>query len=455
MPSRPSPLEQLPSLVEVRREQARRSFMRFVPWLTEGYQEPQHLAPLVDAMQRAVNGEQQFICCSAPPGHAKTDTLLHAPAWALMSRPDIVFSYSTYADRLSRSKSRKARSLARQAGHELEALSVSEWRTPKGGGMLAGGVGGPLLGHRVHIGLVDDPVKNRAEAESPVYRQQLEDFVGDTLVGRLYPNGSIFVFMHRWHPDDLIGHLVAKRGFRLINLPAIDDDGKPLWPQVWPVDALEVKRSKVTEYTWQSIYQGRPRPRGATVFGPPTVFTVPHKVYRSGFGVDLSYSTKTSAHWSVAVEGRVVGDVVQIHNVLRRQVRAPQFKAELRGLYEKAPTARMRWYASTTEVGVADLFRDGDKPVPLFGLLAKGDKLTRAQGVAAAWNAGKVQVPANAPWLDDFLAVVLAFTGVHDACDDDVDALAAMFDELTQGGGAISTEPTEATRVGAWHSTEL
>lgn len=446
-PELPSP-EDLVTEAALDASIAAESFMDFVPWLTHGYSRPEHLHPLVDAMQRAVNGEQQFVCCSAPPGHAKTDTLLHAPAWALKLFPEKVFSYSTYADRLSRSKSRKARWYAQKAGHHLDTLSVSEWRTKAGGGMLAGGVGGPLLGHRVHIGLVDDPVKNRAEAESAAYRQQLEDFVGDTLVGRLYPNGSIFVFMHRWHPDDLIGHLVAKRGFRLINLPAIDEDGKALWPQVWPVEALEVKRSKVTDYTWNSIYQGRPVPRGATVFGPPTIFTEPHKVYRSGFGVDLSYSTKTAAHWSVAIEGRIVGDVVQIHNVLRRQVRAPQFKAELRVLHERAPTAVFHWYASTTEIGVADLFRDGDKPVPLMGHLAKGDKLTRAQGVAAAWNRGKVQVPPNAPWMDDFLAVVLSFTGVRDACDDDVDALAAMYDKLVGSGGRISTEPIEPVITG-------
>jgi predicted phage terminase large subunit-like protein len=217
---------------------------------------------------------------------------------------------------------------------------------------------------------------------------------------------------------------------------------------VWPVDALEVKRSKATDYTWSSLYQGRPVPRGSTVFGPPTIFTEPFKVYRSGFGVDLSYSTKTAAHWSIAVEGRIVGDVVQIHNVLRRQVRAPQFRNECHLLHLKAPTAAWLWYASTTEIGVADLFRESSMPVPLTGKLARGDKLTRAQDVAAAWNAGKVQVPPNAPWLDDFLAVVLAFTGVRDACDDDVDALAAMYDLLIGNGGRVDPNPIKPVVTG-------
>ena len=74
--------------------------------------------------------------------------------------------------------------------------------------------------------------------------------------------------------------------------------------------------------------------------------------------------------------------------------------------------------------------------------IAKGDKFVRAQPVAAAWNAGKVLVPRNAPWVDAFLSELASFTGLGDAHDDQVDALASAYDSLS-----LSTSAVERLRM--------
>lgn len=441
---------------ELRESIADESVMDFVPWCTPKFKPPAHLSEYVDVLQRALLGEPQRVVVHAPPQHTKTDTTLHGFAWGLKRNPAMQLAYSTYGDRLARKKSRRTRNFVQRCGVELATLNLNDWTTTAGGGLLATGVCGPLTGFsKIDVLVIDDPYKNRMEAESPVRRQAIEEWFDDVVDTRTWPLSSVLCFMTRWHPDDLAGYLIKNHGFRYICLPALRDDGTALWPEgSWPAPRLLEKQQR-SPYTFASLFQGRPRPRGATVFGPPTVFTEPFKVYRSGFGVDLSYSTKTSAHWSIAIEGRIVRDVVQIHNVLRRQVRAPDFRDQCHTLHLKAPSARWRWYASTTEIGTADLFRSGEKRVPLYGMLAKGDKLTRAQKVAEAWNAGLVQVPAAAPWLEDFLEVILAFTGVKDACDDDVDALAALYDELAGGPSVTSSTPTEPTRTGGLRATPL
>lgn len=58
------------------------------------------------------------------------------------------------------------------------------------------------------------------------------------------------------------------------------------------------------------------------------------------------------------------------------------------------------------------------------------DKYTRAQPVASAWNDGRVMVPSDAPWANSFVSEVLAFTGLGDPHDDQVDALAHAFNSL-------------------------
>lgn len=418
-----------------------RSLQDFIPETSPGFTRPKHLKPLTDELEAVfLHKQPRRIVCHAPPRHGKTDTVLRFIAWCIWQNPKIRIAYCTYGADLSHEKARVARDLAVELGVKLKAERVDRWQTTAGGGMWSVGVGGPLTGKGFDIVIIDDPFKNRVESESPTYRDRVREWFRAVARTRLEPGGSVIVFATRWHPDDLSGTLI-REGFKNLHLPAINDDGEALWPERFDIDALREIEREVHAYTWESLYQGRPRPRGSTVFGPPTVWTEPHTSYRSAFGLDLSYSTRTSAHWSVAVEGRAnFKNIIQIPNVLRRQVRAPEFRDECHLLHLKAPTARWRWYASTTEIGTADLFRSGEKSVPLHGHLAKGDKLTRAQKVAAAWNRGEVQVPASAPWLDEFLMVVLNFTGVKDACDDDVDALAAMFDEVMRG---INTDVTD------------
>jgi predicted phage terminase large subunit-like protein len=89
----------------------------------------------------------------------------------------------------------------------------------------------------------------------------------------------------------------------------------------------------------------------------------------------------------------------------------------------------MRWYAAGTEKGAGDFIRA--QGVPLRTEAPRGDKFVRAQPVAAAWNAGKVLLPTHGAWLDDFCTELASFTGVNDAHDDMIDALAPAFDLLT------------------------
>jgi hypothetical protein len=50
--------------------------------------------------------------------------------------------------------------------------------------------------------------------------------------------------------------------------------------------------------------------------------------------------------------------------------------------------------------------------------------------VAAAWTASRISVPTNTAWSNAFVEEILAFTGVGDVHDDQVDALAAAYDQL-------------------------
>jgi hypothetical protein len=77
------------------------------------------------------------------------------------------------------------------------------------GAYYAVGIGGPLTGRGAHLLLIDDPVKNREEAESDISPQEDKDWYTSTAYTRLMPGGRIVVIQTRWHEDDLSGWLLA------------------------------------------------------------------------------------------------------------------------------------------------------------------------------------------------------------------------------------------------------
>lgn len=419
----------------------------WIPRYVRGHVAPTHLAPLLDLLDQAEREPVQAVV-HAPPRHAKTETILAAMARMLQRQPRRTNAYATYEANLAYSKSRRVRDLARASGVELrsDAAALHEWRTVQGGGFLATGVMGPLTGQGVSgLLVIDDPFKNRVEAESATRRRTVSEWFKDVAYTRREPGCSVIVVMTRWHPDDLAGELV-RGGWQFIRLPAMTEDESPLWPARFPVKELEKIRAQVGEFTWTSLYQGLPRSRGGALFSDVHTYeSLPTEGVKVGIGFDLAYSKKTSADYSVALALVKRGDLTYVAEVERRQVKAPDFKRTAAAMVKRHPHARTRWYASGTELGVADFFSEKPDPVNVGAVNADGDKFVRAQPVAAAWNAGKVLVPVGAPWVEAFVAEICGFTGIDDDNDDQVDALSAAFDVLNDNAPTFEGM-TEANR---------
>ena len=400
--------------------------MDFVPWCTPLWQAPLHLAPIVDAIEAARTHEVEAVI-STPPQHGKTQLIAHALVSLLMRDPTKRHAYISYSDTRGGEISKETQWIADRAGVKYEG-NLGLWGTREGGSIRFTGIGGGLTGRPVDgLMMVDDAVKNDEEAESAARRESTDAWFRSVALTRRHPGSSVLVVQTRWHVDDLAGRLIA-RGWDNINLPAIDREGRALWEAGRPLSFLRAQQADLGPYHWESLYQGEPRPKGSQLFADiGTYDRLPDK-YRVAIGVDLAYSAKTSADWSIAVVLCEFDGWWYVVDVIRRQVRADDFADELKLLARTHVGAPMRWYCSTTEMGSADLLHK--MGVPIAGELAKADKFIRAQPVAAAWKRGRVLVPKSAPWLKEFMRVLKNFTGVNDPEDDDVDALAAAFDLL-------------------------
>ncbi len=187
-----------------------------------------HQVYLYDKLDMITNGETKRLMIFMPPRHSKSETVtIRYTGWRILRDPKQNVIIGSYNQRLANRFSRKIRRLV---GDEIalskERKAVDEWETLDGGGLCAVGVGAGVTGYGANLIVIDDPVKNRAEAESKSYRENTWDWFNDDIFTRLEPNASIILIQTRWHEDDLAGRLlnemkIGGEQWEIVSLPAL------------------------------------------------------------------------------------------------------------------------------------------------------------------------------------------------------------------------------------------
>lgn len=427
---------------------------------------PRHVMPLVRCLESA-RIQPLRLCVEMPPRHVKTTTLLNGISWWLNAFRGDTCGYYTYSDRKAWSESRKARELTAMAGVELsdDTHSVQEWRTVEGGGLLAGGAGGGLTGYGISgLMVVDDPYKNRKEADSKLIRDERFEWFNEVAFTR--DEGCSFIVAHtRWHEDDMIGRLL-KQGWARLRMPAIaeEDDilgraiGEALWSDRYHIERLRRIEKQIGGFSFASLYQQRPRPRGAKLFGPAHYYdpkTVDFTGCRVVIGADTAGSKKTSANSSAAVaamirQGAADKRVMYVTAGYKDQVSVPQFARDLRAFQAKNHGAEAAVEGSGIGKATYQIIKDVDPSANVVEVPAVGDKFARFQGPAAAWNDERILVPLGSdeeyPWRKQFISDITELTGVNDSEDDYGDAMSHAWERGGKEEGERPSKRTAGTR---------
>lgn len=419
---------------------------------------PSHLQIVTRTLERA-RTERLRVCISMPPRHGKSITIRRAIAWWLKQRPADYCGYTTYNDHTAWEMSAKCRKDAVNAGIQLGAIRKAQrWETDEGGGLVACGRNGALTGKGIHgLLVVDDPFKNRLEADSDTVREQCWEWFNEVVMTRL-EGGSVIVIHTRWHEDDLIGRLEAEGGWEIINIPAVCENaddilGRAIGDALWEsrggdftAESLRSTKQRIGDFSFYALYQGQPRPRGSKLFGrPPSYYdvkTVNFEGCTGSIGADPAATADTradnSAAVAIAIRGPLWMPTVYIREVYRKQTTVPQFARDLREFQKRNWGAPANVEAVGAFAVVPQLLQEMGQAEgttvlvnPITGSDLGGDKFQRAQLIAAAWNDGRVLLPNDSPpWLADFVNELMKFTGVKDPEDDQVDALSHAFNPV-------------------------
>lgn len=421
------------------------------------YQLAPHIRLMLDELNALQDGEALII--TMPPRHSKSESVKAWLEWSLGQSPDSEAILASYSIDLARRHSRAIRNEIAGLGSgafgrffpgvalAADSAAATDWALAQGGRFKAAGVGVGITGMGARFAVIDDPFKDRKQAESEIVREGVWDWFTSAFLTRLTPDARVVVTHTRWHDEDLVGKLQAMMEagetdqlgglkWRVLNLPAFaeEDDtlgrpeGEPLWPERYSAERLEGIRD-ANPFEFAALYQQRPQAKGGTVFLAPAEYQTAQvgTVYLT---VDTAASKRETADFSVftawSVKGRGPEAEVDVLESRRGRMSITEFEATAREMQER--------YGVPLDIEDAGLAKPIIQFLQSAGLTVRpqrvtGDKFTRAQPYAAAWNRGRVRLPAApAPWVSAFRAEHLAFTGTAiDKHDDQVDTGSLLF----------------------------
>ncbi len=227
-----------------------------------------HHRLICEALEAVERGELLRLLIEAPPRHSKSEIASRRfPAWWVGRNPTHQIISASYNDLIGTDIGRDVRNIVR--GREYrnvfpdvtlaeDSAAAGRWHTSQGGSYLATGVGGTMTGYGANLGIIDDAIKNREEADSERTRDNVWNWYTSTFYTRLMPGGAIVMMTTRWHEDDLAARVQGSEKWEVLKLPAIKD-GAALWPEWYPLPELERIRSVLPPRDWQALYQQEPR----------------------------------------------------------------------------------------------------------------------------------------------------------------------------------------------------
>lgn len=405
------------------------------------------------------------------------------PSWVLGKLPDVNVMLATYAADFSADHSKAVRQIidgdrfsalfGGKSGQRMQPIELSGDSFAKGnwslaepyrGGMLAIGVEGGATGRPAKLIIIDDPFKNREEANSPAERRKRLRWMTSSIMTRIKKGTAIVLIHTRWHREDLIGEMLKAEAtdpkamkWKVLSLPALPleldeyatsaedqerarltglyrpmcdpvgrlpGSGEPLWPEQFPRELLDKIRSTLEANgqlsDWYSLYQQQPRPADGAFFGDKmfqVIDRAPEGLTWCGY-MDLALGESERADWNTCA--RVAFDK-DSNFYIRDMVRVHDLDSYVETMVDvmTSPVERGVIWGVETVAFQKQVFKEFMKNSRLRGVSIEArtvdkDKVSRARPVRSRGLAGKLYL-VRGPWNQEFLSEAFDFpTGRHD-----------------------------------------
>lgn len=432
-----------------------------------------HHRVICQHLQECIEEDYGRLMIFAPPGSAKSSyASVVAPTWAMGKFPGLRVLMTSYAGTPIIRASKRARQIVASEKYaniwETEttlvqgSTSAAEWELTNGSGLFAAGLMGGITSSRCDLGIIDDPVAGREEAESETVRKKTLDAYYDDFLSRLKPKASIVIIQTRWHQDDLAGSILPEdykgesgyikcrdgQTWRVLSIPAECDStddplgrsiGEFLWPEWFSSRHWMMYKAKAR--TWASLFQQQPTPADGIYFhranfrrhrrgSAPEGMTY---YLMSDFGTKDNEGDPT-AHTVAGIDHE---DGIWLEDGFNEQVETDKgiqaamdlvrTWSPLQWMGEKGPIE------SSIGPSIRKAMRKARKFVARLMLPSIHHKIQRARGIMGRVECGEVSV-VEGKWGDELIEQCISFPGGrHDDMVDSISLLGRALDKLRPG----------------------
>ncbi len=428
---------------ELLRRKARKDYGTYVTLANPGFYMTHMHRFLCDKIQAfleapCLNGVFDILLLSVPPQCGKTFTVTETlPSWFLGKHPTdgvIIAGYEgTFAEGFSRRNRDKYNEYASdvfrvKANENVQGVAL--WETADGGRCRAAGLKGGITGHGCELFIIDDPIKNKEQAQSETILSKIHEEMAPSVQSRIHPGGKLIVIQTRWVENDVIGWIQSNWKEYIwadINLPCECEDpandplGRKLGDALmgehmgdkdiplkirkdnhWLVNAKKLIMAADGEYTWNALYQGHPSAQNGNLFARTSWkyfrrsdAPIEHCTYVQ-LSVDATFK-QTETSDKVAIELWAIRDnEIWLYKLINKRMGFTATVSRIKELVKEYPMIdELVIEDKANGPAIIETLQYVDGMPPIVGVNPKGGKYSRAQAISPFVSTGQCHVATD------------------------------------------------------------
>ena len=382
-----------------------------------------------------------ILVLSCPPQHGKSLTVTETfPSWYVGKYPDRRCIIACYNDDFAGKFGRRNKAKIDEAGQFIFNIRLKKSSdrdmeiADHDGSIITRGIMAGITGNAGDLIIIDDPIKNRQEADSVTYRERLWEEWQNSIKTRTQAGTKIIIIQTRWHEDDLSGRVIREENnVEVVNIPveAEEDDilgrnvGDALCPEIgkdneWLQMFKESYRKDPNgggTRAWNALYMGRPTSAEGNVFKRDWwqyYDKLPDKIPLIGISVDATFKdSDTSDFVAIEVWGKLNGDYYLI-DLIKRRMNFPETLKAIRYMADKYPEKHSILIEDKAN-GSAIISMLKHEIGGIIAITPQESKEGRANAITGIVEGGNVYLPQYADFTGEFVEEFASFpNGVHD-----------------------------------------
>lgn len=390
----------------------------------------------------------------APPESAKTTSIISFLSWSIGRDPSLHTSLMSETATQGHKRSVAIRDLVElDPRYQLvfpgarpdyvKGWAEGEWflqrdnLADKDATMLAGGVGGAILGTRIDLGVLDD-IAGRDNMATAEQRAKVIDWLERVYMTRISPRGRVIMIATRWHDSDPVAWAI-KQGWHVVHVRALDEAGETYWPEHWPTYKLSCsgdhgqpmcytdhvtgapgncKRRVLGTQGFLQQYQGEVHDEETSLLKRRWWRRAPRENMpagaRAGIFIDMAHGKGQENDFTAILVADADESNLYLREMYRVKVEFPELLRLVQRVRAEHPGHPVYIEQTPGSMPLIQQLRRQMAGVLPWRIEGRS-KLERVHGSTPFVESGNVWVPSGAVWAEEFIEEAAAFPlGEHD-----------------------------------------